>query len=165
MLKGRAMGWRATRNWSGLALGLLAPALGLLAPAPARAQPVAVVPPETLGEEMPAFEPPPARPRMSLAIGVGTSFDSVGFSDGTRAVPAFFAQGGFGDGLGGFNLGAFSSSAYGRYSGLGRYPDRQVGARRVRRAPSGGAPEAPRPALPDARPAHAGGRARARSRA
>ena len=111
------MGWRATRNWSGLTL-----ALSLLMPALARAQPVAVAPPETLGEEMPAFEPPPPRPRMSLAIGVGTSFDSAGLSDGTRAVPAFFAQGGFGDGLGGFDLGAFSSSAYGRYTGAGETP-------------------------------------------
>ena len=93
------MGWRAARAGS-----LLALALGFLAPAPARAQQVILVPPETLGEELPAAPPPPPRPRMSLAIGLGAALDSAGFSDGTRAVPAFFAQGGFGDGLGGFDL-------------------------------------------------------------
>jgi hypothetical protein len=106
-----------------MAFGLLAPALGLLAPALAQAQPVAVVPPpETLGEEMPAFEPPPPRPRLSLAVGVGTSFDGAGFADGTHPVPAFFAEGGIGDGLGGFDLGVFASSAYGRFTGQGETP-------------------------------------------
>ena len=118
MLKGRGDGLARRTSWE-----LLALALGLLAPTLARAQPVTDVPPETLGEELPAAEPPPPRPRMSLAIGMGATFDSAGFSNGSsRAVPAFFAQGGFGDGLGGFDLGAFSSSAYGRFTGPGETP-------------------------------------------
>ncbi len=66
--------------------------------------------------EPPVFEPV-ARPRLSLAVGMGATFDAAGFPGGTHAIPAFFAVGGFGDGLGGFDLGAFASSASGRFHG------------------------------------------------
>ncbi len=63
-----------------------------LSPSPApQAQPeveAAVVLPE-----------PVARPRLSLAVGMGATFDSAGFTSGTHAIPAFFGVGGFGDGL------------------------------------------------------------------
>ncbi len=64
--------------------------------------------------EPPVFEPV-VRPRLSLAAGMGATFDAAGFPGGTHAIPAFFAVGGFGDGLGGFDLGAFASSASGRF--------------------------------------------------
>jgi hypothetical protein len=57
----------------------------------------------------------PERPRLSLAAGMGATFDAAGFAGGTHAIPAFFAVGGFGDGLGGFDLGSFASSASGRF--------------------------------------------------
>jgi hypothetical protein len=49
---------------------------------------------------------------------MGGSFDSVGFSDGTHAIPSFFTVLGIGDGLllGG-ELGAFASEASGRHAG------------------------------------------------
>jgi hypothetical protein len=59
----------------------------------------------------------PWRPRFSLAAGMGATFDSAGLAGGTHAIPAFFAVGGFGDGLGGFDLGSFASSASGRFHG------------------------------------------------
>jgi hypothetical protein len=62
------------------------------------------------------------RPRLSLAIGMGATFDPTGFSDGAHALPAFFAVGGFGDGLAGVDLGAFSSSASGRYASADSVP-------------------------------------------
>lgn len=46
---------------------------------------------------------PPWRPRLSLAAGMGATFDATGFAGGTHAIPAFFAVGGFGDGLTGFD--------------------------------------------------------------
>jgi hypothetical protein len=59
---------------------------------------------------------PVARPRLSAAVGFGSSFDAVGFEDGnTRAVPSFFSELGIGDGRFGFNLLAFASTASGRY--------------------------------------------------
>jgi len=62
-------------------------------------------------------EPVP-RPRLSAAVGFGSSFDAVGFEDGnTRAVPSFFSELGIGDGPFGFNLLAFASEASGRYEG------------------------------------------------
>jgi hypothetical protein len=57
----------------------------------------------------------PWRPRLSLAAGMGATFDATGFAGGTHAIPAFFAVGGFGDGLAGFDLGSFASSASGRF--------------------------------------------------
>ena len=57
-----------------------------------------------------------ARPRLSAAVGFGSSFDAVGFDDGnTRAIPAFFSELGIGDGPFGFDLLAFASQAAGRH--------------------------------------------------
>jgi hypothetical protein len=71
-------------------------------------------PPEVVEAELLTLAPPP-RPRLSLAVGMGATRDSTGFSDGGHFIPAFFGVGGFGDGLGGFDLGAFSSAASGRF--------------------------------------------------
>ncbi|HVT06333.1 MAG TPA: hypothetical protein VHO67_02700 [Polyangia bacterium] len=84
----------------------------------ARAQ-VGTSPPLSTGpvpalEEAARPEAPP-RPRMSLAVGFGASLDATGFTDGAHAIPAFFGQGGFGDGWLGFELGAFSTAASGRF--------------------------------------------------
>lgn len=90
---------------------------------PAAAPPVSAPPsaPLPLVEqtilEPPVFEPV-VRPRLSLAAGMGATFDAAGFPGGTHAIPAFFAVGGFGDGLYGFDLGAFASSASGRFHGV-----------------------------------------------
>ena len=54
---------------------------------------------------------PIARPRLSGAVGMGSSFDSVGFSGGTEAVPTFVGVLGIGDGLLGLDLGTFATSA------------------------------------------------------
>jgi len=51
------------------------------------------------------------RPRFSAAIGMGASFDSVGFAEGHGAVPTFVGVLGIGDGLLGLNLGAYATSA------------------------------------------------------
>jgi hypothetical protein len=52
------------------------------------------------------------RPKLSAAIGMGASLDSVGFSDGnTHRIPAFFMILGIGDALLGLDLSAFASSA------------------------------------------------------
>lgn len=59
---------------------------------------------------------PVARPRLSAAIGFGSSFDAVGFDDGnTRAIPSFFSELGIGEGKLGFSLLAFASEAAGRH--------------------------------------------------
>jgi hypothetical protein len=63
----------------------------------------------------PVEAPLPWRPRLSLAAGMGATFDATGFAGGTHTIPAFFAVGGFGDGLAGFDLGSFASSASGRF--------------------------------------------------
>src|SRR5262245_44594841 len=55
--------------------------------------------------------PPAARPRLSAAVGMGSSFDSVGFKDGVHPVTSFFTVLGIGDGLLGLDLSAFASSA------------------------------------------------------
>ena len=70
-------------------------------------------PPEIVEAELLALAPPP-RPRLSLAVGVGATRDPTGFSE-VRFIPAFFGVGGFGDGLWGVDLGAFSSAASGRF--------------------------------------------------
>jgi len=76
----------------------------------------------------PSAEPEPAagalpwRPRLSLAAGMGATFDATGFPGGTQAIPAFVAVGGFGDGLVGVDLGSFASSASGRFHGDGETP-------------------------------------------
>jgi hypothetical protein len=69
----------------------------------------------TLAEEI-SFAAPPLRPRMALAIGMGATLDATGFAGGAHAIPAFAAEGGFGDGLAGFDLGAYATSASGRFS-------------------------------------------------
>jgi hypothetical protein len=48
-------------------------------------------------------------------VGFGATRDPVGFRDGGHFIPAFFGVGGVGDGLVGFDLGAFSSAASGRF--------------------------------------------------
>jgi hypothetical protein len=82
----------------------------------------------------PASEPPsplarPAdRPRLSLAVGMGASFDDTGLSPArTRAIPSFFAVGGFGDGFIGLDLAVFVSTATGRYNPPDAPFDRQAG--------------------------------------
>jgi hypothetical protein len=61
-------------------------------------------------------QPPVARPRLTAAVGMGSSFDAVGFDDGNaRAIPAFFTVLGIGDGLAGLDLLAFASQAAGRH--------------------------------------------------
>jgi hypothetical protein len=70
--------------------------------------------PEAVEEQLLALAPPP-RPRLSLAVGMGATRDPTGFPDGGHFIPAFFGVGGFGDGLFGFDLGAFASSASGRF--------------------------------------------------
>src|SRR5690348_2884742 len=99
---------------------LLGAVVGVLAVgATARAQQVELAPmiptgPPPVIESEPPPELPP-RPRMSLAIGMGASLDATGFPNGTHAIPAFVATGGFGEGLAGFELGAFATAASGRY--------------------------------------------------
>jgi hypothetical protein len=89
---------------------------GLGAARPARADTTTTWPPPP---ELNNFEYPPvelaARPRLSAAVGMGSTFDATGFSGGTHAVPAFFATGGFGDGLVGVDFEISASSAIGRY--------------------------------------------------
>jgi hypothetical protein len=85
--------------------------------APVQSPPVELpseTPPEAVETELLALGPPP-RPRLSLAVGMGATRDSTGFSNGGRFIPAFFGVGGFGDGLVGCDLGAFSSAASGRF--------------------------------------------------
>lgn len=62
-----------------------------------------------------AQRPAVDRPRFTMSIGTGATFDSVGFTDGTHAIPSFFATGGIGEGLTGFEMAVFTSQASGRY--------------------------------------------------
>lgn len=106
---------RSPGRWAA-ALAVLA--LGWTAGGPAHAQ-LGVSPPVSTGP-FPALEEeglaaPVARPRFSLAVGMGASLDASGFTNGAHAIPAFFGVGGFGDGLLGVDLGAFSSAASGRF--------------------------------------------------
>jgi hypothetical protein len=58
------------------------------------------------------------RPPFIAGVGMGATFDAVGFTDGARhAVPAFFTVLGIGDALWGFELRAFASQAAGRFVG------------------------------------------------
>jgi hypothetical protein len=65
----------------------------------------------------PSRPPAPARPRLSAAVGMGTSFESAGLSPArTALVPAFFATGGVGvDWPVGVEAAAFASSSSGRF--------------------------------------------------
>jgi hypothetical protein len=115
------MAWRAARTSGLLGIAVSAALAGLAAAPVARAQePPVTLPAEALTETMPPDLPP--RPRMSLAVGMGATFDSTGFSDGAHAIPSFFGVGGFGDGIAGFDLGAFASSASGRYTSVQGVP-------------------------------------------
>jgi hypothetical protein len=83
------------------------------APQPAP-PPVASTPEATAAVE--ATPLPVRRPRLSAAVGMGATFDAVGFDDGNaRAIPAFFTMLGIGDGPWGFDVGAFASQAAGRH--------------------------------------------------
>ncbi|HEY2899039.1 MAG TPA: hypothetical protein VGL59_00580 [Polyangia bacterium] len=89
-----------------------------------QAPPTPPVAPPPAPETTTAAAPPPVeRPRLSLALGMGVSFDSTGLSpQRTAAVPSFFAVGGFGDGFVGIDFGVFASTASGRF----RSPDAPV---------------------------------------
>jgi len=64
----------------------------------------------------PAAASAPPRPRLSAAVGFGWSFDPTGFTS-RQDVPSMFATGGVGaDWPVGVELGAFGSSAVGRYA-------------------------------------------------
>jgi hypothetical protein len=107
-------------------VGVPARAQPTLSPPPAFAPPPES-PPQSPPQSPPApLSPPPAsppvpapfsdRPRLSLAVGMGASFDDTGLSPArTRAIPSFFAVGGFGDGFIGLDLAVFASTASGRY--------------------------------------------------
>jgi hypothetical protein len=108
-------------------------------PLPEAPPPVAVPPPAAIPPPPPLALPPPPppapgppdqttvvaapapapiwRPRLSAAVGIGGTFDSVGFNDGNaHLIPAFFTVLGIGDGLMfGGELGAFTSAASGRH--------------------------------------------------
>ncbi len=82
------------------------------APAPAPAAPIEAGVVEPAADAAP---PGVDRPLLSVAVGMGGTFDDAGFRTGTQAVPAFFATAGVGDGFYGVDLGAFASSAAGRF--------------------------------------------------
>jgi hypothetical protein len=117
VLKAGAMDRRLAPTVIGLALlGAVGSLSGKVWAQPAALEPAAVEVPE----EAPEVFPP--RPKLSLAAGMGATVDSAGFSGGAHVVPAFFAVGGFGDGLAGVDLGAFASSATGRFHAPGDDP-------------------------------------------
>jgi hypothetical protein len=63
-----------------------------------------------------AVREPVWRPRLSAAVGMGSSFDAVGFDDkSVRAIPTFVSVLGIGDGPFGLDLGAYASEAAGRH--------------------------------------------------
>ena len=60
--------------------------------------------------------PVASRPAIELALGTGASIDDAGMrAAGLSAVPSFYATGGFGQGMFGFDVGLFANSATGRY--------------------------------------------------
>ncbi len=84
-------------------------------PAPSAPETAPWQPEETAVLELPTREPV-RRPRLSAAVGMGGSFDAVGFNDGNvRAIPTFVSVLGIGDGPFGFDLGAYASEAAGRH--------------------------------------------------
>jgi hypothetical protein len=116
---GRAFAHLGHRTHRLVGLGSVLAALALAPAARAQQAPPVEAPPQALDVEPPVIEElveAPPRPRLSLAIGMGATRDATGFPDGAHLIPAFFATGGFGDGLWGFDLGAFSSSASGRFA-------------------------------------------------
>jgi len=63
------------------------------------------------------------RPKISVAVGMGASFERSGLAPArTDTVPTFFAVGGFGDGIFGVDLGLTVTTASGRF----RAPDAPV---------------------------------------
>ncbi len=112
------MPFGAARSRGRWCIALAALALGWAAGGRAQAQ-IGQSPPLPTGPQPEIEQPLPGepvpRPRISLAVGMGATFDSTGFASGTHAIPAFFGVGGFGDGPIGFDLGAFSSAASGRF--------------------------------------------------
>jgi hypothetical protein len=63
------------------------------------------------------------RPKISVAVGMGASFERSGLAPArTDTVPTFFAVGGFGEGLFGVDLGLTATTASGRF----RAPDAPV---------------------------------------
>ena len=91
----------------------------MTSPPPVSEPPVLASPPTSpapLSTPSPSPAPSSDRPRLSLAVGMGASFDDTGLSPArTRAIPSFFAVGGFGDGFIGLDLAVFASTASGRY--------------------------------------------------
>jgi hypothetical protein len=94
-----------------------------VAPAPPRKReraadtpaPLPSAPLVDISADLQPAEVPPIRPRMTLAIGMGASFESAGLGR-TEAVPAFSVTGGVGaDWRVGVELAAFASSATGRF--------------------------------------------------
>jgi hypothetical protein len=86
------------------------------APPPPAPAPPAQVQPEPIAVVEAAAPAPVSRPRLSAAVGMGLTWDAVGFDDGdAREIPAFFTVLGIGDGLFGLDLGAFASEAAGRH--------------------------------------------------
>jgi hypothetical protein len=80
------------------------------------APPSASWPPEETAVVEIAVREPVRRPRLSAAIGMGSSFDAVGFDDkSVRAIPTFVSVLGIGDGGFGFDLGAYAAEAAGRH--------------------------------------------------
>jgi hypothetical protein len=109
-------------------VGRAATAVLALLAAPAAAQSLAPLPVETPG--LADSTPAPivvTRPRFSVAIGLGSTFDDAGFTDGRHAIPAFFAVGGAGDGLLGVDFLAFASSASGRFQAQDASPVDRLG--------------------------------------
>jgi hypothetical protein len=89
-------------------------------PPPLPSAPVAPTAAAWSSEETPVVEAaarePVSRPRLSAAIGMGSSFDAVGFDDkNVRAIPTFVTVLGIGDGAFGFDLGAYAAEAAGRH--------------------------------------------------
>ncbi|HVV52686.1 MAG TPA: hypothetical protein VHO06_23705 [Polyangia bacterium] len=97
------------------------PAPEVVAPPP---QPAPVSPEPPTIEAVPDVAPPPPRPRLSLAVGMGLTRDATGFGGGAHVIPAFVAEGGFGDGLAGVDLSATSTSASGRFPNTDEPVDR-----------------------------------------
>jgi hypothetical protein len=92
----------------------------VLAPAAAQAQ-AALGAPFPTGSYDPLLTgggapgPTVERPRFSAGVGIGATFDPVGFGDaGAHSLPAFFGVGGIGDGFWGFDFLAYASSGLGR---------------------------------------------------
>jgi hypothetical protein len=114
------MGRALLRVSAGRVCVVAAAAFAAMAPAAARAQ-------SGVGTTWPTGQPDPVltgpggpvlfvpRPRFSAGVGMGATFDPVGFDNaGAHSLPAFFGVGGIGDGFWGFDFLAYASSGLGR---------------------------------------------------